>query len=110
VVVVPVAGVSRLAQRAISGALSISDNVIAVAVVTGDDSPAAGRDGELQEQWASSVSEPVCRRAGSVRPERWRALCRGCARRSLRPSPARSSRPGSGMTASIKPPQMMMRD
>jgi hypothetical protein len=31
---VPVAAVSRLARRAISGALSISENVIAVAVVT----------------------------------------------------------------------------
>lgn len=51
-VVVPVAGVSRLAERAISEALSISENVIAVAVVTGDDSPAAGRDDELQERWA----------------------------------------------------------
>jgi hypothetical protein len=38
------AGVSRLAQRAISEALSISENVIGVTVVTGDDSPAAGRD------------------------------------------------------------------
>jgi len=52
VVVVPAAGVSRLAQRAISGALPISENVITVAVVTGDDSPAAGRDDELQERWA----------------------------------------------------------
>ena len=51
-VVVPAAGVSRLAQRAISGALPISENVITVAVVTGDDSPAAGRDDELQERWA----------------------------------------------------------
>ena len=46
------AGVSRLAQRAISGALPISENVITVAVVTGDDSPAVGRDDELQERWA----------------------------------------------------------
>ena len=51
-VVVPAAGVSRLAQRAISGALPISENVITVAVVTGDDSPAVGRDDELQERWA----------------------------------------------------------
>ena len=51
VVVVPVAGVSRLAQRAISEALSISAHVIAVTVLTGYANPDTGRDRELQEQW-----------------------------------------------------------
>ncbi len=47
----PVAGVSQLAQRAISEALSISDKVIAVTVVSGDADPDTSRDRELQEQW-----------------------------------------------------------
>ena len=51
-VVVPVARMSWLAQRAISEALSISDNVIAVTVVTDDDSPAVDWEDELQERWA----------------------------------------------------------
>jgi amino acid transporter len=51
VVVVPVAGISRLAYRAISEALSISAHVIAVTVLTGDTDPDTGRDRELQEQW-----------------------------------------------------------
>jgi amino acid transporter len=51
VVVVPVAGLSRLAQRAISEALSISAHVIAVTVLTGNANPDTGRDRELQEQW-----------------------------------------------------------
>ena len=49
VVVVPVVGVSRLAQRAISEALSISAHVIAVTVLTGDTDPDTSRD--LQQQW-----------------------------------------------------------
>ena len=52
-VVVPVVRVSRLAQHAISEALSISDQVIAVTVVTdalGQDHQPESRD--LQEQWA----------------------------------------------------------
>jgi amino acid transporter len=52
VVVVPVAGVSRLAQRAISEALSISEQVIAVTVVTDDTCQDADRDRDLQEEWA----------------------------------------------------------
>jgi amino acid transporter len=51
VVVVPVAGVSRLAQRAISEALSISTHVIAVTVLTSEVGRDTDRERELQEQW-----------------------------------------------------------
>jgi amino acid transporter len=50
-VVVPVVGVSRLAQRAISEALSISQHVIAVTVLTSEVDRDTGRERELQEQW-----------------------------------------------------------
>ncbi|MDR0342961.1 MAG: hypothetical protein LBI49_07520, partial [Nocardiopsaceae bacterium] len=50
-VVVPVAGISRLAQRAISEALSISAHVIAVTVLTSEASQDTARERELQEQW-----------------------------------------------------------
>ena len=78
------AGVSRLAQRAISGALPISENVITVAVVTGDDSPAAGRDDELQEQWARR------------NPGRHRKCCTP----NTPPWPGRSSRSPAGSATS----------
>jgi hypothetical protein len=52
-VVVPVAGVSRLAQEAISHALSISGRVIAVTVVLENGGDAEGRAGQLQRLWAS---------------------------------------------------------
>ena len=54
VVVVPVAGVSRLAEHAISEALSISTQVICVTVLTGQTPDGDGdtRARELQEQWA----------------------------------------------------------
>jgi amino acid transporter len=48
-VVVPVAGVSRLAQYGISDALSISAHVVAVTVVHDADTTSAS---ELQQQWA----------------------------------------------------------
>jgi amino acid transporter len=48
-VVVPVAGVSRLAQRGISDALSISRHVVAVTVVHDNDATSAS---EFQRQWA----------------------------------------------------------
>jgi amino acid transporter len=50
-VVVPVAGVSRLTQRAISEALSISAHVIAVTVLTGGANPDPDRGRDLQQQW-----------------------------------------------------------
>ena len=50
VVIVPVAGVSRLAQRAISEALSISREVIAVTVLA-DSSGPGSRRALLREQW-----------------------------------------------------------
>lgn len=52
VVVVPVLGVSRLAQHAISEALSISDHVIAVTVVTDALGQDTSRARDQQEQWA----------------------------------------------------------
>jgi hypothetical protein len=52
VVVVPVAGVSRLAQFAIGEALSISQHVIAVTVVLEDADGSTGRGGEIEQQWA----------------------------------------------------------
>jgi amino acid transporter len=51
-VVVPVVGVSRLAQFAISEALSISDKVIAVSVVNDATSQDPQRAERLQQQWA----------------------------------------------------------
>ncbi len=50
-VVVPVAGVSRLTRYAISEALSISPNVIAVTVVTADPDPGAGHTDSVRDQW-----------------------------------------------------------
>lgn len=52
VVIVPVAGVSRLAQRAISEAVSISRDVIAVTVVADSSGPGSRRARLLREQWA----------------------------------------------------------
>ncbi len=52
IVVVPVAGLSRLAQHGISNALSLSQHVLAVTVVNQDTGHGAGRASELQEQWA----------------------------------------------------------
>lgn len=52
VVIVPDAGVSRLAQRAISEAVSISREVIAVTVVAGSSGPGSRRARLLREQWA----------------------------------------------------------
>ncbi len=52
VVIVPVAGVSRLAQRAISEAVSISREVIAVTVVADSSGPGSRRSRRLREQWA----------------------------------------------------------
>ncbi len=52
VVVVPVLGVSRLAEHAISEALSISDHVIAVTVVTDALGQDTNRARDLQDQWA----------------------------------------------------------
>jgi hypothetical protein len=52
IVVVPVAGVSRLAQRAISEALSISREVIAVTVVADSSGPGSRRARLAREQWA----------------------------------------------------------
>jgi hypothetical protein len=84
-VVVPVAGVSRLAGHALSEALSISPQVIAVTVMTsvaGQD-PGPGR--ELQRQWArwnpgvplqvlrteyASVAGPIAAFAGQLRQHR----------------------------------------
>ncbi|HYA50549.1 MAG TPA: amino acid permease, partial [Streptosporangiaceae bacterium] len=51
-VVVPVAGVSRLAQFAIGEALSISEHVVAVTVVLEDADGSTGRGRELEQQWA----------------------------------------------------------
>lgn len=52
IVVVPVTGVSRAAQRAISRALSISPTVIAVTVVAAATSEHPRREQVLREQWA----------------------------------------------------------
>jgi hypothetical protein len=52
IVVVPVTGVSRLAEHAISEALSISKHVICVTVLTGESPDGDTRARELQEQWA----------------------------------------------------------
>ena len=55
VIVVPVAGVSRLAEHAVSAALNISQHVICVTVLTGVDNDSGGADGrarDLQDQWA----------------------------------------------------------
>src|SRR5262249_61924507 len=52
VVIVPVTGVSRLAQYAIGEALSISEHVIAVSVVLEDADGRTGRGRELEERWA----------------------------------------------------------
>ncbi|MFC5826213.1 APC family permease [Nonomuraea insulae] len=51
-VVVPVTDVSRLTQHAIGMALSISDRVVAVTVVTSGAETSPGRAEELREQWA----------------------------------------------------------
>jgi amino acid transporter len=55
IVVVPVASVSRLAQRAISAALSISEHVIAVTSVPEEAVDTGGQERErlMQEHWAS---------------------------------------------------------
>ncbi len=50
-VVVPVAGVSRLTRYAISEALSISQHVIAVTVVTADPDPSPGHTDSVRDQW-----------------------------------------------------------
>lgn len=52
VVVVPVAGVSRPAGHAISEALAISDQVIAVTVMTDAEDRDTSRDRDLQDRWA----------------------------------------------------------
>ncbi|MET7397971.1 APC family permease [Dactylosporangium sp. NPDC005572] len=51
VVVVPVAGVSRLARHALAEALSISRRVVALHVVTGSTGADAAADRDLHEQW-----------------------------------------------------------
>jgi amino acid transporter len=54
IVVVPLAGISKSAQRALSEALSISKHVIAVRVVVeqaADQDEAPGTDRQLQEEW-----------------------------------------------------------
>jgi amino acid transporter len=51
IVVVPVVRVSRLVQHALSEALSVSDQVIAVTVVTDGEDQDAGRAQKIQEQW-----------------------------------------------------------
>lgn len=50
-VVVPVAGVSRLAQHALSVALSMSNDVVAVCVVPDDGDGTESRDDALRAQW-----------------------------------------------------------
>jgi amino acid transporter len=52
-VVVPLAGVSRLAQEAVSHALSICKDVIAVTVVLESGEESAGGAAQLQRLWAS---------------------------------------------------------
>jgi amino acid transporter len=52
VVVVPVVGVSRLAERAICEALSIGERVVAVTVVVDDPDHDDKHEQELLEQWA----------------------------------------------------------
>ena len=52
-VVVPVIGVSRLAQQAIAEALSISEQVVAVTVVPEDGGDNAGRGRQVAEEWAA---------------------------------------------------------
>ncbi len=52
IVVVPVSGISRLTQHAISEALSISPHVIAVTVVAADPDQSAGHTGKLDAEWA----------------------------------------------------------
>ncbi len=51
IVVVPVIRVSRLVQHALSEALSVSDQVIAVTVVADDTDQDSSRAREIQEQW-----------------------------------------------------------
>ncbi len=59
IVVVPIASVSRLAERGISAALSISDQVIAVTSIPeeatgeGGDTRGADKARKIQEEWAS---------------------------------------------------------
>ncbi|GII58704.1 putative amino acid permease [Planotetraspora thailandica] len=50
-VVIPVTGVSRLAEHAIGQALSIGSEVVAVTVVSGDPGETAGQARELHERW-----------------------------------------------------------
>jgi amino acid transporter len=50
-VVVPLAGVSRLARRAISEAISISQDVVAVSVIAGTTGPHSDRASRLREAW-----------------------------------------------------------
>ena len=58
-VVITVAGVWRLAQRAISEALSISDKVIAVTVLTGGDSQNTDRDDEPRKRARWNPGPPL---------------------------------------------------
>jgi hypothetical protein len=51
IVVVPVTHVSRLVQHALSEALSVSDQVIAVTVVTDDADQGSGPAPEIQQKW-----------------------------------------------------------
>jgi amino acid transporter len=51
IVVVPVSRVSRLVQHALSEALSVSDQVIAVTVVTDGDDQDSSRAQKIQQQW-----------------------------------------------------------
>jgi len=51
IVIVPVVRVSRLVQHALSEALSVSDQVIAVTVATGDADQDSSRVREIQAQW-----------------------------------------------------------
>jgi hypothetical protein len=85
VVIVPVSGVSRLAQFAVSEALSIGQEVIAVTVVFDDDDGATPGAAELRERWAawncgvrleilhteySYVAEPIVAFIDQIRAER----------------------------------------
>jgi amino acid transporter len=51
-VVVPVAGMSRLVREGISAALSLGDEVVAVTVCYDDDASDHSADAKLREQWA----------------------------------------------------------
>jgi hypothetical protein len=51
VVVVPVVGISRLAEESLSAALSIGDRTVALHVVLGEDSEDRAVAGALQDRW-----------------------------------------------------------